>query len=589
MPDLWNISDAPLTVNLAFNSKIADGWVQESIVTLESQVPLLASALSQLQPYLTTPLGVLFNAIWTNIQGAQKTSAQSAFVTLMAQNGESVNSVNATFPSSGSLFATAYPAWPPEGSTPGGVGSLALTFTLPGCDISFDTGSVTAEWDISFDAALVISTSVPLLPFSLAFVSKFVLSNANLNTDNVVAWFENAVVSIADFLTLGAIPTLNQVVQNDTDNVSESAGVPGIGTLAGTLNSAGPLLTSNGFTQCGFSVVGPLAIIPLTGSLTLTLTHPLDAAPLLENANDPQGSLSSKPTLSASDNQVLPGGTISVVGGAFPIASMTKLTVEWSNTSSGTAVGAQIKYEVQGQNTVAPISIPLSALSNGMYRYAASPLTADTEYIFWARCGDALTWSEWSAPLTIKTAQTNLVYLVLRPVLDPSGAGVVIGTADLSETSGIWNCQAQIPSIAGLELLSTTGTAYGTYDLIAELSGAVLATTTINIVELLGPQIVMIDTTTNPPTVITSPGVGADTLMGGSKFTVRGENFPIGEVTVKLNGVTAGTPNATNGEFVLTLTVPGSQNSPEQLITVTASSGGISAAPLSFLTTPAPH
>ena len=336
-------------------------------------------------------------------------------------------------------------------------------------------------------------------------------------------------------------------------------------TLLTSLNAAGPDCVALGFNQCAFSIA--------TGAngddvLTLTLTHPLDPGPQLSDPNDlPLGTVLSNPaTLSANNTQVRPGQTISVSGTNFPVVSVSQLPIEWVNSSSGKPNGAQIKYEITGKNTATPIAVPLSALSNGLYSYTANSLAANTEYSFWARCGDQLTWSQWSnVPLKITTAATSLVNVVLRSVDDPSGSGVIVGSADLSQKSTNWTASANI----------SVTTAEGVYNLIAELSGEGIAMTTIVVSNTLKPTLFIIDPTNGA--IIPPP------LFGGSPFTIKGEDFPPGVVTVTLDGTIVGMPNAPTGEFVMQLNVPGNQNSNYQTVTVTATSGSASV-PLSFQT-----
>jgi hypothetical protein len=325
--------------------------------------------------------------------------------------------------------------------------------------------------------------------------------------------------------------------------------------LLTSLNSAGPDMVALGFVQCAFAVVNG-------NTLELTITHPLDVGPDLRDPSVPSGgALVNPPTLSASEVQVKPGGTLTAAGTNFPIASVSQIPITWGNTSSGKAVGAQLKYGVAGQPAGGPIDLALSALSDGIYSYTAKSLAAGTTYSFSARCGDELTWSKWSNPLQITTAKTTLVNLVLKPVGDPNSPGVTVGSAALSQTSTNWNATAVIPPT----------TADGSYDLVAELSGVAIALTPITVSSVLKPILFMIDPS-NHDAVVTSP-----VLMGGSPFTMKGEDFPPGVVSVTLNDTVVGTPSAPTGEFVLALNVPGNATSGGQNVTVTATSGSASA------------
>jgi hypothetical protein len=107
----------------------------------------------------------------------------------------------------------------------------------------------------------------------------------------------------------------------------------------------------------------------------------------------------------------------------------------------------------------------------------------------------------------------------------------------------------------------------------------VLAKTQIKVVAELVPVLQLIDPTTQ---VLAPPP-----LLGGTAFTVRGEGFPDGAITVKMNGVTVGSTNASSGEFVMTLTVPGNASSNSEFIVVSANGGGVSAT-LDFTTVGSP-
>jgi hypothetical protein len=242
---------------------------------------------------------------------------------------------------------------------------------------------------------------------------------------------------------------------------------------------------------------------------------------------------------------------------------MDQLTIRWFNTSSGTPSGAEIKIESNGSDSVQ--EVPLAPGSDDLYLYTATGLTPNTEYKFYARCGDMFTWSQWSqAPLTVNTSQTNLANLVLIP---PSGSSFpisLLGSAALSTTSDAWSCSGHIPA----------STPLGTYELAAELSGTIIASTSVMVVATLTPMLQLFDPTTNTVTTVV-PG------LGGDPFTIRGEGFPNGPVTVSLNGTVAGTPNAVGGQFVLSLRVPGTVSSNNQTVAIVATSGGVSAS-LSF-------
>jgi hypothetical protein len=569
-----NAAANPLAVNFRYYSILSDDWTTTAVQDIESLDPTFASQFSSLQQYLTTPLGELFNSLWAALQPAQVQNAQTQFATLAAQQGFHINNVAVTLPLSGDLDVEAKPAKPlpklPPGYDPtsaaiiatSDMGILQFTLTLPNCDVSFhvDAGDYDLAWDVTFDIGVSIWSDVPLLPFTLAFNIAAEPANAHLNADNQVAQLVESFDNFANWITSGGVPSISNSIQGAVDNAAEPLDVPQLDALASTLNSNGAACVAAGFRECGFSIVD-------NDTLTLTITHPQDPRPAVLNAGDPQANdqLSDQPALSASETQVQPGATITVLGTNFPVQTMTQLTVEWSNTSSGTPAGAQIKVDA-----AAPLNLPVPNPFGGWYSYTASGLSPSTEHTFAARCSDTATWSKWSHNLSLTTANTKTLGLALQ-----SEDTVTMAFVELSDTSTQWSRQIQIPE----------DTAYGTYDLIAlwwlppGSPGAVLAKTQIKVVAELVPVLQLIDPTTQ---VLAPPP-----LLGGTAFTVRGEGFPDGAITVKMNGVTVGSTNASSGEFVMTLTVPGNASSNSEFIVVSANGGGVSAT-LDFTTVGSP-
>ena len=149
--------------------------------------------------------------------------------------------------------------------------------------------------------------------------------------------------------------------------------------------------------------------------------------------------------------------------------------------------------------------------------------------------------------------------MILKSLDSPNSPPAVLGSADLSKTSSAWHCAGVIPQT----------TVPGKYSLVAELSGAEVAATNITVAANLSPILQVIDPTTHQ--VISSP-----ILYGSSHFTVKGEGFPDGIVTVTLNSATVASTSAPSGVFLVSLTVPGDANSNSQEITVKATSGAVS-------------
>jgi hypothetical protein len=57
----------------------------------------------------------------------------------------------------------------------------------------------------------------------------------------------------------------------------------------------------------------------------------------------------------------------------------------------------------------------------------------------------------------------------------------------------------------------------------------------------------------DPSTGVVTPAP----FYGGLPFTLRGEGFPDGQVTIAINGTTVATPTAVNGGFTVPLKTPG--------------------------------
>ena len=366
-----DVSDAPLVVNVVYFSRITN--FADYALTTTPLLPLLPyvpsgpgaptpAQIAQLEPYLTNSLETQFGSLWDNMRTQEEAKAVSVFGQQAAASGIGATNIVASFPSSssGSVLAEIINAVPASANNPAQPAILNLSYQLPGCDVSFDTGSITAEWDISFDAAIVVSTPVPLLPLTLTPTANLVTSNANLNADNIWATAESIVDLIVTSITQGL--SASQRADAAVDGTQTLTGLGAFTTMLTSMNGAGATLVPLGFTQCGFSVaLYPTGSVIPAKALTLTITHPLDPGPAVQNANNPQSShqLFTPPTLSASVAQAQPGATITVVGKNFPVESMDQLAVQWLNTSSGAPTDSQIKYQIAGQNTAVPLEVAL--------------------------------------------------------------------------------------------------------------------------------------------------------------------------------------------------------------------------------------
>jgi hypothetical protein len=535
MVDLFpNLTTANQTKNSEYtasnNSLLVDlPAIQQADMALWQQ-------LQAVKPELTPTLGALFNAAWTAPTArtdAQNDAAQF-FQTTANNSGAGVSNVTCSMPPQGAVDAQVVAGPAPLPPT------LFLSFLLPGCSFHFNSGPLGAAWKLDFDLAIVLSTPVPP-PFKFVPVVNAQLSNAQMHTDNVGAeldeFFDDLITDLGNFFTQSSqwvsdVDWDEQLIQQKADNADATV-PPAIAkpleSLFTQLNGVAPAVVGAGFTECAFEVVNH--------QLVLTVTHPRDPGPQLQDTNNPPPPFFKVPaTLSADASQAVPGTQLHLVGFNFPIDTSTELKLQWNNTTSGNPTAAQINYNNQ------TYTIPTPAAFNGTYTYATGQLPSGTPVSFEARCGDKVSWSDWSDVLVISTAATNLADIQLVPAPgNPSTQSFDLGTTPLSETSSNFADAVTIP----------TGVPDGAYNLVASTGGQVIAETPIMIVSILAPTVDIIDPVTN--IVEDSP------IYGGLPFTLRGEAFPDGPVTVAINGATVATPTAVSGRFTVPLTTPGDE------------------------------
>lgn len=546
-----DVSSQPLGVQFTLWTKVLNAAVTDNADYTATTLPFAdiqgqlssqtQAELAPVQPFLTTPLGQYFDAEWAAISAQQEQLAIKLITDAASAAGEPINTVTTNFPTQGTVIASTQEAKPASGTTPAQPGELTLSYQLNGCQVRFEHGSLTAYWLDTFNLALGISTPVPEEPFGFAPTTGVDAADAQFSPDNLVAdaeaFLDDLFTALGNLFTGGSYESEYDLaaaaIEEQTDESFPLGGISQIATLLTQLNSAGPQLVDGGFTECGFSIQNG-------DTLVLTLTHPLDPGPVVQNANDPaaDGELTNPPSLSSSQAEVAPGQTFGVLGEYFPVASDSALTLQWQDTSSGKAAGAALS--VSGNGSSNTYTVNTSALSGGVYRHTVSGLKPGVEYTFSARCGDAYTWSLWTAhPLKARTALTDTADLILKPLTGSTPAPRQVGSAVLSATSTQWPCDATIPS----------GTPSGTYVLSAELSGTVIASVDIT-VGAISPNLVMIDPADQQ---IISPA----SVPGGGTFTVRGEGFPDGPVALTIDGQAAGEATAVGGTFELLLTAPG--------------------------------
>ena len=147
-------------------SALSNSAYQQTSVPLITALPLLPSALqaqlAPLTPYLTPTIGALFNTAWQSAQSTEETQAAATFTTQAKNAGTGVSNVSCTLASSGNVRAVTTPA-----ASAAQPATLSLIYGLPGGDFHFYYGPLSAGWKIDFDAALSVSTPVPVTPFAL--------------------------------------------------------------------------------------------------------------------------------------------------------------------------------------------------------------------------------------------------------------------------------------------------------------------------------------------------------------------------------------------------------------------------------------
>lgn len=552
----------PLVVTFIYFDKNTDNTdnrlsvisLAEAITAFQAMMPSLSAQLDILLPFSSEPLPALMTTAWQASRASEQNSAESDFTKRAGAGGTSVTNVGAAFPPTGVLSAST------ADTSPGTHGTLNLYYDLPGCSISFDTGSITAEWCVYFNAKIVVAASVPARPFSISSTTTVELSNADTKPENLVADAEAAVLTFINELTDGHVSTVSQTVERGVDGANAPAQIMGVGTLFDDLNNLSPSLKQAGFTECFFG-------ISVDSQLLLTIKHPLDPAPTVEDDNGyPPGTLTIHPTITATEYQVLPGAKLEVTGNNFLQETADRFSVRWANTSSGRKAGAEVRFGVDGSSTTKNELIP--APSGDYYRFTAEGLKADTDYAFQTRCSDALTWGAWSKVFRGRTARNDLIQLTLQNAhLRAESPAVDIGQARLSASSGSWTTEVTIPG----------GTPAGIYNVraLSSESDGDWATMQITVVDHSVPRLDIVDQLTGD--VISQP-----VIEGGSAYRLRGRAFPNGIVEIRVTGEPIQLSVSAGGQFAADLHAPGNPLS-AGTVTVAATAPGASAETTFFM------
>jgi hypothetical protein len=400
---------------------------------------------------------------------------------------------------------------------------VLLNYTIANCQVSFHTPVpviTDASWQLDVDAVAAVSSPVPLLPCTLTPTAALTAQNPNLVPENYTA-------EIGEYLsTLLASLGLPNFLDASAYGSEFSQGLPlkKLSPLTDALMKASQPLQQLGFLLFSAEVV----LNP--NRLVLRITHPIDAAPKVWNAEVPQGpTLTTPPVLGLSRSEVQAGATVAVTGTHFGESQMNQLTIEWTDTTSGQLTESDIEYRVAAMGStpagvITPKTLARSPEDN-RNAFTAPGLVKNTKYEFRVRDGDFLTYTHYSDWLAITTADTDTVDLYI------SGDATKIGTSQLTAGAQAWSTSVTIPA----------NTAPGAHTITAKVDGKVLATVSITVVAAGAsgtPMIEVIDPQTQA--VVNDPSV-----TPGGTFTLRGEGFPAGRL--------------------LFITVPGDPNSPNSL------------------------
>jgi len=537
-----DVTDQPLAIQFTFYPKIlndaATSNSQYQIETMPLSVikpflsPAVLTKIQALEQFVNAPLGALIDSEWATSKADEQVKAVEFIEQMAANSHTSISNVTVKLADPGPIIAVVTPP-----AAAGGDGELSLEFALTGCEATFDHPAL-VNWADIFDVTVTLATPVPVLPFGFAPTLTAQGANAEVGPNNqlaeILAAGDDLFTQIWNFLSnnpnhVSDVDQTEKGIEIETDTALPPPNSSLVGTLT-QMNSAGPDVVAAGFTQFVFS-------IEQGNVLTGTLTHPLDPGPVVIDVTHPEaggGVNFLLPQLSVSESVVPPGGPFNAVGKYFPWASSGQLYLEWLNTTSGTAVSSELLTVGGGSSSTATIQ-PGSGFT-GQFVYTATGLQSNVEYTFTARCSDEAAWSLWSDPVKLTTSQGDLVLLMLEPPAGSPYGTQQIGATDLAAGSSDWACAAVIPASAP----------DGIYTLAAVLNGQTLASTQIT-VGAVTANIAVIDPTDNQ--VVTNPAVMAD-----ATFTVRGEAFPDGPVTLTIAGQPAGTATAVNGSFTTQLT-----------------------------------
>ena len=452
-------------------------------------------AIGFLQAAVDKPLNQIFDEIWNlNLNTNGQTMMQAATAQVeqaITTQASGVSNVSGSFPATGSLRALIVADGP-----------LFLSYWLPGASFTFNKGPLDAEWKLTFDTELLIGIDTSKWP-AVTVTPSADLANANISAANKGADLDEAAQELINFVT-GQPSNIFQAQEGTVD--AYPAPPPDVSQLTTFFSDLAAAALPSGFLQCSpFIDTG-------TRTLNLRLIHPPDPTPTLVNGARVASLIGA--VLGFSEPQVKAGSQVTAIGSNFPAIQATQAYLAWNDTTAGDITESDIL--VQGQL----VTLPRSSYDNGNH-YTVLNLNPGTSYQFRVRDCDALTCSDWSNLLTITTAESNEVDLVL------SFDGQVIGSAILQD-NGTFTTTVQIP-------LSVPP---GTYMVQALLSGQLVMQSPITVVSanaIFTPVLLMINSATG------IPYSGPALVIGNFPAPMRGLYFNPGNVDIFIDQI-AGVP-----------------------------------------------
>ena len=575
--EFWGVNDQPPPAPAKIYA-LELGVVQALLLAAFQDNPQVENGLKSLFQTLFNngPLDQQFNSLWQNQGQAFATSQIPAAV---RQQEPNAYNFQPSYPQQGTLTAITGGLEDPglvQLLPPGTQGSeLWLNFSLSGVSVKFYTttafGQFAApEWNVTFDADLGVSIGVPTDPtIPLVAQAAFATSNTKVGPANFAGWLGGVTTGAGNWVS-GALTTLGDWLTQQPSGPGQAQPPPGapdsvmpvplsqLGALQSLLADLSKALSNApviGFTKLGVVVdSNPPPGTDPGPTVALTLTHPYDPGPAITNPlAPPSGPTFTSPEIGASVTQVNAGGQVGVSGSYFPAAQANELTIQWTDTCSGTVLQSEIQWGAL--STAPPANGPVPAPPqpapdvlqprNGRFDgqntfVTPKNLAPSTWYAFRVRDFDvpgiiATDWSAWTAFQTPATSQVDLQ-------LDVSGTSVLVGAGSVG-TDGTFSTIAIIP----------TSVPPGTYVLWAVQGGQQMAQTTITVVaefQALPPLLQVL----NPNTGLAYSGQGI--AVGGSTITIRAQHFQPGSVDLYVDSPTGTSVGTVTADSTGAVTAP---------------------------------